>query len=182
MRKLSPREYREVLYEREVYRSRIYAPPTRKQLNLYRKPGCGFNQQLYRQPENTKRLAPRKYKPKIKPRQGYLADYVTRTTVAFANDNGGEWYVSYAGYQVAILERLFYEEKAPSMLYEVVGGIFAHPLLEDEGIVFIQLSRLDALVEVCLEDLRVSLQGQVSLADVLAAGGESVFQFRPQAS
>ncbi len=89
--------------------------------------------------------------------------------MARANNNGGQWWVAQSGYSVGLLERLFLEERAPSLLYEVVGGIIGHPTLVDEGYLYIQLSRTGWDVDTSLEDVRVSLMknNQVTTLEML---------------
>lgn len=162
----------ELTREGQRWSNSDYRPPTKGQLYLYRKPVAPAVTALYRKPEGapSDRLASRVYSPFRRPRHGYLEDRTSRLLVAAANNNGGAWWVATSSYRVPVLERLFYEEKAPRLLYEVVGGLCAHPSLSEEGLLFVQLARIDELVEVCLEDLRIRLQGEVPKSDVVRCG------------
>lgn len=167
MRQLTGDERREIALakaEAEERRRRAFLPPNKRELCLYKRPaGKRWSMDLYRPPEGKEtKPASRLYKPKEKVRAAYWKCIDNRGLVALANDNGGRWWVAESCYTAPVLERLFFEEKAPSLLYEVVGSIVPYAGLEKEGFLHIQLARDDSLVQVCLEDIRVQLLEEVS--------------------
>jgi len=146
-----------------------FRPPTKRELCLYRSPSTRWDHHLYHNPGG-KRLVSRIYRPDEPiSRKRYFSTLEYRAQVAIANNNQGTWWAAEAYYTARVLERMFLENKVPTLLQEVVGGIYPDPELEGEGYLYVQLSQENELVDVSLEDIRVVLLEEVAVAKMLSA-------------
>ena len=79
-----------------------------------------------------------------------------RVRAALANNNRGLWFVVQTNKTVADIERRFTEQSVATLLHEVVGGVLGdHRKLKsgDGGhYLYMQLSRVDGDVTMCLDD------------------------------
>jgi hypothetical protein len=97
-------------------------------------------------------------------------DAQRRLKVALANNNKGLWYVCLARKTVADLERRFAEGSVAVVLYHVVGGLLGdHKTLRAEAgqhYMYIQLTRLDADVGLCLGELTVKPLDRIAFSKI----------------
>lgn len=88
-----------------------------------------------------------------------------RLRVAIANNNSAPWWACRSERSVADLERKFTEGSVARLLYYVTGGIMGdHKRL---GYLYMQLSRTDGDVLMCLREIKVEPLGRVAFSEVI---------------
>lgn len=78
-----------------------------------------------------------------------------------ANNNDGDWWSASSPLSANAIERMFRDEKVPTVLYEVVGAIKTSVM---PGHILLQLARNGWDIDVALSDLHISLQEQIRSA------------------